>query len=104
MQPNSPKLGPDHPNSGEFGYGRRTGRRVIIGIMFERKPSLQEAGRGGRRDKIVEGPVTWHLAALKLKPGDVIRYRAEALDWDDISGPHVGRSPELQIRILDPAE
>src|SRR5205807_3331673 len=76
----------------------------IAYVVGERKAAPLEAGRGGRRDKVVEGTVTWHMASLKVKPGDVIRFRAEALDYDNISGPHVGRSPELQIRIADRGE
>src|SRR5262249_29283959 len=65
------------------------------------KIGLLPAGNGGKRDRIVEGPVTWPMASLKVKPGDTIRYHAEALDWDNLNGPHVGKSNELQIRILD---
>src|SRR5207248_8304071 len=76
----------------------------IAYTVGEHKAAPLEAGRGGRRDKVVEGTVTWHMASLKVKPGDVIRFRAEALDYYNISGPHVGRSPELQIRIADRGE
>jgi hypothetical protein len=50
----------------------------------------------------------WDLASadlgLDLKPGAVIDFHAEAVDLDTIRGPKIGRSRELQLRILEPAK
>lgn len=63
------------------------------------------AGRGDdRKTKVLELENTWSLASLNLKPGDTIRYRIEATDYDNISGPHVGKTSDFQIRIIDPGE
>ena len=54
--------------------------------------------------KDVRGPLkqamTWDLAPLKLEPGRQIRYRAEALDLDTVSGPNLGVSQEYGITIV----
>ncbi len=48
----------------------------------------------------------WNLAApdlkLDLKPGSVITFHAAATDLDTIRGPKLGKSRELQLRILEP--
>ncbi|MFN3648840.1 MAG: DUF4175 family protein [Armatimonadota bacterium] len=62
------------------------------------------AGQGGRREKQLELTSLWELGALNLKPGDLVRYRAEALDYDNLNGPHVGKTGEFQLRIIDEAE
>jgi hypothetical protein len=48
----------------------------------------------------------WDLADpaldLKLRPGAVVTFHAAAIDLDGVSGPKVGKSRELQLRVLDP--
>ncbi len=69
-----------------------------------RSPATLPAGRGDRRAKSLELENLWALGPLKLKPGDVVRYRVEATDWDNLSGPHVGKTSELQLRVIDRGE
>jgi hypothetical protein len=51
------------------------------------------------RDRAVRAD--WDLTALGLKPGMVLTIQAAALDNDGRLGPKVGRSREIQLRILD---
>jgi hypothetical protein len=46
----------------------------------------------------------WNLGVLSLRPGDVLLYRAEADDFDDLRGPHTGLRGEQRLRIVDRAE
>ena len=38
----------------------------------------------------------WQLAPLKLPVGTVITFHAEAIDYDSIKGPNVGKSREVR--------
>ncbi len=42
----------------------------------------------------------WQLAPLKLPVGTVITFHAEALDFDTIKGPKLGKSREVRLRIV----
>ena len=41
----------------------------------------------------------WDLAPLKLPPGSIITFHAEARDFDDLKGPNLGKSREIRLRI-----
>ena len=71
-------------------YERDNGKKDMLGI-----------GIGGPREKTVGFDAKWDLAQLNLKPGDSIRYRAEAQDYDNITGPHTGKTGEYTLRIID---
>ena len=54
-----------------------------------------------------EGPVkhqevkhVWDLASLKLTPGSIVTFHADARDFDSLKGPNLGKSRELRLRIL----
>jgi hypothetical protein len=47
---------------------------------------------------------TWDLAPLKLPPGSVITFHAEARDFDSIKGPNLGKSRDLRLRIVTDEE
>ena len=42
----------------------------------------------------------WQLAPLKLPVGTVITFHAEAIDFDTIKGPKLGKSREIRLRIV----
>jgi hypothetical protein len=42
----------------------------------------------------------WQLAPLKLPVNTVITFHAEALDFDSIKGPNLGKSREIRLRII----
>lgn len=46
----------------------------------------------------------WLAAAHALKEGDRITLRAEATDFDDVSGPNVGQSPSYTLRVVNREE
>ncbi|MBM3494979.1 MAG: DUF4175 family protein, partial [Armatimonadetes bacterium] len=54
--------------------------------------------------RAVRAACVLNLAPLNLREGDLVTYRVEARDRDDVTGPHVGRSPEYRIRIVSAAE
>ena len=43
---------------------------------------------------------TWDLTPLKLAPGSIITFHADARDFDSIKGPNLGKSRELRLRIV----
>ncbi|MFO0891050.1 MAG: DUF4175 family protein [Isosphaeraceae bacterium] len=43
---------------------------------------------------------TWELAPLRLQPGSIITFYADARDFDTISGPNIGKSREYRLRIV----
>ena len=62
-----------------------------------------EPGRGPALDPFVkhqEVAHNWQLAPLKLPVGTVITFHAEALDFDTIKGPKLGKSREIRLRIV----
>jgi hypothetical protein len=70
---------------------------------------LWESGNAGQADAV--GPVkhqevkhAWNLASLKLTPGSIITFHADARDFDNLKGPNVGKSRELRLRILSDEE
>ena len=46
----------------------------------------------------------WDLAPLKLAPGSIITFHADARDFDALKGPNLGKSRELRLRIVSDEE
>ena len=46
----------------------------------------------------------WDLAPLKLEPGAIVTFHADARDFDDVKGPNIGKSRELRLRISSDEE
>jgi hypothetical protein len=46
----------------------------------------------------------WNLAPLKLEPGTIISFHADARDFDNLKGPNLGKSRELRLRIVSDEE
>lgn len=42
----------------------------------------------------------WHLDQLPLHPGSTLHIHAEATDYDNINGPHTGKSELLRLEIV----
>ncbi len=71
--------------------------------LWEGEPAGSGSGEAGpTKKKTVEHP--WDLAPLKLEPGTVISFLADARDYDAIAGPNVGKSRELRLRIVTDEE
>jgi hypothetical protein len=77
----------------DFGLGRvrlRYGRDSLTGTV-----ALADGG-GLREDTVA---YIWDLSGSGLLPGDVMRYRVEAFDNDDVSGPKLGTSDVFAVRF-----
>ncbi|HEX7239203.1 MAG TPA: hypothetical protein VF263_02975, partial [Longimicrobiaceae bacterium] len=61
-------------------------------------------GRVERAGKTVSGEHVLDLAALGLRPGDMIHLRAVARDRNDVTGPGESVSPTRVIRVARPEE
>jgi hypothetical protein len=70
--------------------GHDRGRKAIV---------LPDAG-GGR----VQGKLMWDIAEISVPSGGEVRYWLEAKDNDSVSGPNVGKSRELHLRVVSPRE
>jgi len=44
--------------------------------------------------------VSWSVSSEEVIPGDRISLMSEASDFDDVSGPNKGRSPEMTFRVV----
>jgi hypothetical protein len=85
-------------------YGVRSVRiRYTVEGSAPRSGSLTLA-QGDRTQRGVEAAARWNLGSLALKPGESVRYHLEADDWDNITGPNIGRSSEYRIRVIDRSE
>ncbi len=42
----------------------------------------------------------WPVSSAGVTPGDRLELNASATDYDDVSGPNVGTSPELNVRVV----
>ncbi len=51
-----------------------------------------------------QGKMVWDLAEVALPPGAQVAYHLEVADNDSITGPNVGRSRELHLRVFSPRE
>jgi len=67
-------------------------------------PTPIPMAQGGRTDRVLPIASVWDLTPLRLKPGDIVRFRVEAEDHDHLTGPNRGTSPEFQLRVVDRAE
>lgn len=63
--------------------------------------SLLRQAAGGREDTV---EYTWDLSSVDMLPGEVMRYRVEALDNDVVSGPKLGISETYSVRFPTMAE
>ena len=65
-------------------------------------PALGRARPACRRRPVKHQEVRhdWNLAPLKLTPGSIITFHAEARDFDNLKGPNLGKSRELRLRIV----
>jgi hypothetical protein len=78
--------------------------QIRVPYAVEGRSGVLPAGTGGRQEKALELESLWEIAALRARPGDTIRYRVEATDYDNLNGPHVGKTAEYQLRIVDKGE
>ncbi len=51
-----------------------------------------------------QGKLTWDIAEVQVQSGGEVRYWVEAKDNDTVSGPNLGKSRELHLRVISPRE
>lgn len=73
--------------------------QVVVLPLWDSKGQPQE--RSVRHQQV---RYTWDLAPLKLSPGSIITFHAEAKDFDDLKGPNLGKSRQLRFRIVSDEE
>ncbi len=90
--------------SGKMVYQLATGdsepqAAVVIPLWSAPEPGGQgpEVGSFVKHQEVTHN---WQLGPLKLPVGTVITFHAEALDFDRIKGPNLGKSRELRLRII----
>lgn len=52
----------------------------------------------------VQGKLMWDIAEIQVPSGGNVRYWIEAKDNDNVTGPNVGKSRELSLRVVSPRE
>lgn len=52
----------------------------------------------------VQGKLMWDIAEIQVPSGGAVRYWIEAKDNDNVTGPNIGKSRELQLRVISPRE
>jgi hypothetical protein len=52
----------------------------------------------------VQGKLMWDIADVQVPSGGAVRYWIEAKDNDSVSGPNIGKSRELSLRVVSPRE
>ncbi len=52
--------------------------------------------------KSIEGRFTWDLSDVQSEPGEIIEVKIDAYDNDMVSGPKVGSSNAIKVKINDP--
>jgi hypothetical protein len=51
-----------------------------------------------------QGKILWDMSEVSLPPGADVRYWLEVRDNDNVTGPNVGRSRELHLKVVSPRE
>src|SRR5690606_15585797 len=51
-----------------------------------------------------QGKLMWDIAEVQVPSGGRDRYWIEAKDNDSVGGPNIGKSRELQLRVVSPRE
>ncbi|MEZ4360314.1 MAG: hypothetical protein R3B48_09045 [Kofleriaceae bacterium] len=51
-----------------------------------------------------QGKILWDMTEVSLPAGANVRYWLEVRDNDSVAGPNVGRSRELQLKVISPRE
>ena len=69
-----------------------------------RKPIPLEGNASGAPMARAQGKVLWDIAGITTTSGGEVRYWIESRDNDTITGPNVGRSRELHLKVSSPRE
>jgi hypothetical protein len=52
----------------------------------------------------VQGKLMWDIADVQVPSGGAVRYWIEAKDNDNVTGPNIGKSRELTLKVVSPRE
>lgn len=85
-------------------YGLASARLVYELARKDFAPAPETIPAFGAGTKTFAHLVDWAAMAHGLVEGDRLSLRAEASDFDDISGPNVGRSPTVSLRVVSREE
>ena len=80
------------------------GSEPVQEVVLPLWDSSSEPDQGTASVKHKTVKYAWDLAPLKLGPGAVISFHADARDFDSIKGPNLGKSREVHLRIITEEE
>lgn len=94
------------PIDAEFGdtYGLASASTVFSSGKSEDKPVAEPVSGFERSSKTFNRLIEWSVADHGLAEGDRLSIWAEATDFDDVSGPNVGKSTPAVFRIVSREE
>jgi len=91
--------------------GKDKGRKPIAATATTRLPAPSaDPSRGNApiaapapRGRL-QGKMMWDIAEVQVPSGGEVRYWIEAKDNDTVSGPNIGRSREMHLKVVSPRE
>ncbi len=76
-----------------------------VELVYQLQSGPEQRTKLSRQDgKTFGGQYAWDIGALKLKPGQVVRYYVEALDNNEVAGPQKGVSRTQTLKVYSAAE
>ncbi len=75
--------------------------RLMLSVNEEVRPPLAEKTFAEKNHDREKWEYAWKLADSGLKPHDHVKVWAEAEDYNDITGPGLGKSPELSFQVTE---
>lgn len=85
-------------------YGLATADIVFTSVKAGEKPVAEPLAGFQQASTTFSRSLEWSVADHALSEGDRLSLWAEAADFDDVSGPNVGRSPPAVFRIVSREE
>jgi hypothetical protein len=84
--------------------GKERGKKPITLEPIRAGAASETAGGATPARGRVQGKLMWDIAEVQVPSGGEVRYWVEARDNDTITGPNVGRSRELHLKVISPRE
>jgi hypothetical protein len=76
--------------------------KLLLVWKTKKGESSKSMGLIKEEPKSIEGRFTWDLSDVQSEPSEIIEVRINAYDNDIVSGPKVGSSNTIEVKINDP--